>query len=57
MTPAESMALRELEAAEEAVAAALLALEAARERLAVVMRRERARARARAHLFVVRAAR
>jgi exonuclease VII small subunit len=61
MTPAECVALRELEAAEQAVKDAVQALEAARERVSVVTRREthreRAKTRARAHLRLVRAAR
>ncbi|HEX5853951.1 MAG TPA: hypothetical protein VFY36_12770 [Solirubrobacteraceae bacterium] len=61
MTPAECAAMRELEAAERAVKDAVQALEAAREWMTVVTRREtrreRAKTRARAHLRVVRAAR
>ena len=59
MTSAEHAARRELEATEQAAEAAILALEAARERFEAITRREtlreRARARARAHLHVVRA--
>jgi hypothetical protein len=58
MTPAECVAMLELEASEHAVKDAVLALEAAREHLAVVIRRERrrerAKIRARTHLRVVR---
>jgi hypothetical protein len=61
MTPAEHAARRELEAVELAAEAAVLALEAARERFETVVRREarreRGRAGARAHLHVVRAVR
>jgi hypothetical protein len=61
MTPAECAARRELETVELAAEAAVLALEAARERFEVVVRREarreRARAGASAHLQVVRAVR
>jgi hypothetical protein len=60
MTSAEVTAMHELEAAELAVQDAVRALEAARERVAVVtrreVRRERAKARTREHLHVVRAA-
>ncbi len=59
MTTAECRALRELQAAEQAAELAVLELEEARERYWRVMRqetrRERAKARARAHLRVVRA--
>jgi hypothetical protein len=55
MTPAELVALREVEAAEQAVNDAMLALGAAREHLAVVIRRESRRKRARGYLRVVKA--
>jgi hypothetical protein len=60
MTPAEIAAMRKLEAAEQAVTDAVVALEAAREDVVVVTRREarreRHKNRARLHLHVVRAA-
>ncbi len=53
--------MHELEAAEQAVKDAVLALNAARERVAAIThretRRERAKTRARAHLRLVRVAR
>jgi hypothetical protein len=53
MTPAELVALRNLEAAEQAVGRALAARDVARERLEAVTRRERRRESTRAHLRVV----
>lgn len=57
MTPAEIEALRGLEVAEQAVSDAVLTREAARERLADIMSRERLRVRAkdraRTHLRLV----
>jgi hypothetical protein len=47
MTPAEIAAIRNLEAAENAVNEAMLAREAARQRLTDTMRRERRREQAR----------
>jgi hypothetical protein len=59
MTPAEEVAMHELEAAEQAVRAAVRALEDARAHLDIVTRRERrherTKTRARAHLRIVRA--
>ncbi len=59
MTWAECLAVRDVEAAEQAARDALLGLEAARERLALVTRRERRReqteAKTRVHLRVVKA--
>jgi hypothetical protein len=46
MTPAEIAAIRDLESAENAVNEAVMAREAARERLADIMSRERHRERA-----------
>jgi hypothetical protein len=53
MTPAEIVALRDLEAAERAVGQAVTAREVAREHLEAVIRREGRRERTRAHLRVV----
>jgi hypothetical protein len=57
MTPAEIAAMRDLEAAEQAVSNAVVAREAARKRLADIMSRERlgerAKDRARTHLRLV----
>ena len=59
MTPAEVVAMRELEVAEQAVRSAVRALEDARAHLDLVTRRERrqerTKNRARAHLRIVRA--
>jgi hypothetical protein len=52
MTPAEIAAIRDLEAAENVVNEAMLAREAARERLTDIMRRERRREQAREHPHV-----
>jgi hypothetical protein len=49
MTAAEIAAIRELEAAERAVGEAMLAREAARDRLTDIMRRERRLEQAREH--------
>jgi hypothetical protein len=49
MTPAEIAAIRDLEAAENAVNEAMLARETARQRLTDIMRRERRREQARDH--------
>jgi hypothetical protein len=54
MTPAELVALRELELAERAASRAVAARDTARTRLEVVTRRARRREQARAHLRVVR---
>lgn len=46
MSPAEIVAMRDLEAAEQAVSDALMKLETARQRLADIMSRERQREQA-----------
>jgi hypothetical protein len=57
MTLAECVAMHELQIAEQAVRDAIAAREAARERLEAVIRRERRRRRARAHLRLIAGAR